>query len=208
MPDSPDAAPRARRRGRALIDAIHDAVLAELGEHGYAGMTMEGVAERAGAGKASLYRRWNSRAELVRDTVYHLMRDAEGLPDTGNLREDLHQLLSQTVRLLNGPLGDALRAVLSEALADRGRAAEISSLSLGTGRRLMAEIVGRAVARGEVEAASVTDTRLDVGQALLRDRFLFRNVTADDVTEIVDTVLLPLFDTPAEAGRGANARDR
>lgn len=187
-----------RRRGETLRVAIHEAVLAELAEGGYAALTMERVAERAGAGKASLYRRWNSRAELVRDTAYHLMREVEGVPDTGTLRGDLIAMLTQTTRLLSGPLGAALRALLSEMLADRVETSELSTLSLGTGRRMTAELVDRAVARGEVDAAAVTDLRLDVGQALLRDRFLFRStpVDPDTAVRIVDEVMLPLFRAP------------
>lgn len=196
MPENTNARPRSRRRGEALISAIHQAVVAELAEHGYAGMTMEGVAERAGAGKASLYRRWTSRAELVRDTAYSLLRDSGGPPDTGALRDDLRELLGHTARLLGSPLGDALRALLSEALADPARAEELSSLSLGMGRRMMSEVTARAVARGEISADSITDTRLDVGQALIRDRFLLRPVGSADVDEIVDTVLVPLFHSP------------
>lgn len=192
-PRSGAGAPRPRRRGDALIGAIHAAVLAELAEGGYASLTMERVAERAGAGKASLYRRWNSRAELVRDTAYHSLRDADGAPDTGTLRGDLVEALSQTAALLSGPLGAALRAVLSETLADDQ--VEMGELSLGRGRRLMREIVQRAVARGEVRADAVTDLRLDVGQALLRDRFLFRDsaIDAGTAVRIVDEVLIPLF---------------
>lgn len=187
-----------RRRGEALRAAIHSAVLAELTESGYAELTMERVAERAGAGKASLYRRWNSRAELVRDTAYHLMRDSEGVPDTGSLRGDLIAMLGQTARLLASPLGSALRALLSEMLADRVAAGELSALSLGMGRQLMSEVVARAVARGEMKADAVTDLRLDVGQALIRDRFLFRAapVDAGTATDIVDEVLLPLLRSP------------
>jgi len=197
VPDGEPVATRSRRRGDELISAIHAAVLAELDAHGYAGMTMEGVAERAGAGKASLYRRWSSRAELVRDTAYHLMQDSGGVPDTGTLEGDLRELLTQTAQLLAGPLGEALRALLSEALAERSRSGELSSLSLGMGRRMMREVVQRAVARGEIAEHTVTDTRLDVGQALMRDRFLFRRVSEQDVDEIVDSVLVPLLRAPA-----------
>lgn len=169
--------------------------MTELAENGYAQLTMERVAERAGAGKASLYRRWSSRAELVRDTAYHLLRDADGLPDTGSLRGDLIAALGQTAGLLAGPMGAALRALVSEALADRVDGADLASLSTGMGRRIMTEVIERAVARGEIPADAAGVLRLDVGQALLRDRFLFRGETPDTalVTEIVDDVLLPLF---------------
>lgn len=191
-----------RRRGEQLRAAIHEAVLAELADGGYADLTMERVAERAGAGKASLYRRWNSRAELVRDTAYHLLQQTGGAPDTGSLRGDLVEMLNQTARLLASPLGAALRALLSELLADGlvadGDGAE---LSLGMGRRLMTEVLEHAIARGEIRADAVSDVRLDVGQALMRDRFLFRGAAPDagTVTDIVDQVLLPLFASPAVA---------
>ena len=60
-----------RRRGDALNAAIYQATLDELAEVGYAGLTMEGVAERAKASKASLYRRWPTRIELVMERVTH-----------------------------------------------------------------------------------------------------------------------------------------
>lgn len=197
MPERIDepTTPRGRRRGDALRDAILDAVLIELAETGYTGLTMERVAERAGAGKASLYRRWGSRAELVRDTAYRLIGEEGGIPDTGSLRGDLIEVLAQTAHLLAGPLGAALRALLSEMLADSIGGDDLSSLSRGMGRQLMAEVLARAVQRGEVRAEAVTDLRLDVGQALMRDRFLFRGavIAPADVTDIVDSVLLPLF---------------
>lgn len=203
MPENDPAVVRGRRRGDALRAAIHDAVMAELAENGYAQLTMERVAERAGAGKASLYRRWPSRAELVRDTAYHLLRDADGLPDTGSLRGDLIAVLGQTAALLASPLGAALRALVSEMLADRVDAADLASLSTGMGRRIMAEVVERAVSRGEIAADALGTLRLDVGQALLRDRFLFRGSTPGPalVAEIVDDVLLPLFGAARPTGR-------
>jgi Bacterial regulatory proteins, tetR family len=77
---------RPRRRGRALDEAIYRATLDELAEHGYAKLTMEGVADRARAGKASLYRRWPTRVELVLDAVAHTLPDPLTVPDTGSLR--------------------------------------------------------------------------------------------------------------------------
>src|SRR4051794_9492285 len=61
-----------RRRGDVLTTAIFEATLAELDEVGYAELSMERVAYRARASKGSLYRRWNSRAELVVDAMHHV----------------------------------------------------------------------------------------------------------------------------------------
>ena len=68
-----------RRRGEALFQAIYDATLAELVASGYAGMAMERVAARARTSKASLYRRWPSRAELVADAIRHCVADTRTL---------------------------------------------------------------------------------------------------------------------------------
>ncbi len=195
--ESTDHRKRPRRRGEALVSAILEATIEELAEHGYTALTMEGVAERAKASKASLYRRWTSRPTLVMDAVYHLLPNPSDIPDTGELRGDLLTLLRQTARTLSGPAGQALRGLLGEALPYPEHAVEIRARSQGLGRQMMAEVTRRAVARGEIAPEAVTGARLDVGQALLRNHFLFRPEPIPDglVVEIVDTVLVPLFHT-------------
>ncbi|MEU8144860.1 TetR/AcrR family transcriptional regulator [Nonomuraea sp. NPDC048901] len=184
-----------RRRGEALNVAIYQATLAELAEVGYARLTMERVAERAKASKASLYRRWPTRIELVMDAVYHVLPDALSVPDTGSLRGDILAALRRTAEALAGPAGEAMRGLLSEALGDESRAARFREHSQGTGRRLMREIVRRAVERGEVAPEDVTPRRLDAGQALLRQHFLFQGLPIPDelLVQIADEVMVPLF---------------
>ena len=82
-----------RRRGQLLFEAIFEATVAELAETGYAGLAMERIAARARTSKASLYRRWPSRADLVVDAIRHCSPELSHPPDTGNLREDLLSLL-------------------------------------------------------------------------------------------------------------------
>ncbi|MEV0345308.1 TetR/AcrR family transcriptional regulator [Nonomuraea sp. NPDC050680] len=184
-----------RRRGEALNVAIYQATLDELAEVGYARLTMERVAERARASKASLYRRWPTRIELVMDAVYHVLPDALSVPDTGSLRGDVLAALRRTAEALAGPAGEAMRGLLSEALGDESRAATFRENSQGTGRRLMREIVRRAVERGEVAPEAVTPRRLDAGQALLRQHFLFQGLPIPDelLVQIADEVMVPLF---------------
>ncbi|WP_197512088.1 TetR/AcrR family transcriptional regulator [Tessaracoccus coleopterorum] len=112
-----------RRRGDALVTAILTATVDELRESGYAALTMDAVARRAGTGKASIYRRWTSRAELVQEAVYRLVPSPGDLPDTGTLRGDLLAMLRGTATTLAGPAGEALRGLLAEALPDAGRVA-------------------------------------------------------------------------------------
>lgn len=192
---SDDHRSRPRRRGEALDAAILEAALEELAEVGYAGLTMERVAERARTGKASLYRRWPTRMELTLDAVRHGMPDPTSPPDTGAFRTDVLACLRENAAVLAGPSGQALRGLLGDAMADQERMRALRSRSQGTGVTAMAEIARRAVARGEIDAAAVTPARLEVAHAMLRQHFLFHGAAiGDDVlTAIVDDVVVPLF---------------
>lgn len=81
-----------RKRDPAIDEQVLEATIQILEEKGFGGMTMDLVAAQAKAGKASLYRRWPSKAELVRDALIWMSRssvDSSKLPDTGSLRGDL-----------------------------------------------------------------------------------------------------------------------
>ncbi len=189
---------RPRRRGAALETAILDATLTELSDVGYARLSVERVAERAGASKASLYRRWPSKVELVMDAVYHVFPDPASPPDTGSLRGDLLAVMRTVAEQLAGPAGQALSGVLSDALGDPDKARRVRSYTRGTSQVGMREIVRRAVARGEVDPAAVTERRLETGHALLRHHFITQGVPIPDhvIVEIADEVMIPLLGRP------------
>ena len=186
---------RPRRRGDVLNSAIFEATFDELAEVGYAKLTMERVALRAGASKASVYRRWPSRMELALDAVHHLTPDPTSPPNTGTLRGDALAWMRMIADLLAGPAGEALRGLLGDALSDPSRTLELRRHSRGTGHRAMEEIVRRAVERDEINSDAVTPRRLDVAQAMLREQFLFHGSPIPDaaIVEIVDETVLPLF---------------
>lgn len=185
---------RPRRRGDTLNAAILEAALAELADVGYAQLSMERVAERARASKASLYRRWPGKVELVMDVVYHILPDPASAPDTGSLRGDLLATLRAVARELAGPAGQALRGLLSDALRDLEWAARVRAFARGHTAETMRVIVDRAAARGEVDAGSITSRQLDAGHAVLRFHFLTTGAIPDAVVvEIVDEVMLPLL---------------
>jgi AcrR family transcriptional regulator len=186
---------RPRRRGEVLDSAICEAALDELAELGYAKLTIERVALRAGASKASVYRRWPSRMELALDAVHHLAPDPTAILDTGSLRGDAITFMRHMADLLAGPAGEALRGLLGDALADPSRTLELRNHSRGTGHRAMQEIVRRAVERGEIHSDAITPRRLNVAQAMLREQFLFHGPPVPDaaIVEIVDEIVLPLF---------------
>ncbi|WP_406635957.1 TetR/AcrR family transcriptional regulator [Pseudarthrobacter quantipunctorum] len=191
----PDHRKLPRRRGAVLNSAIFDAVLSEIAESGYTALTMDRVAERARASKASLYRRWPGRTALVLDAAYASMHGPDAVPDTGSLRLDTLTVMRQAARLLEGTVGQAVRGVLGEALQNPDVAAEVREFTHGNASRMMQEILANAVERGECDPALVTDLKIEAGPALLRHRFIFGSGPIEDdfLVEIVDQVVLPLF---------------
>lgn len=184
-----------RRRGAALRDAIHQAVLAELAESGLPGLTMERVAERAGAGKATLYRYWPNRTELVIDALDHRMTRLSGPPDTGSLRGDLLEVLGAIASAMNDPTGCAVRACLEAMSHDPVFEQLVRDRLIAPRRELLLDVLRRAVARGQARPGAATPRIAEVGPMLLHAEVLLRGgPLAPAVVEgIIDDVLLPLL---------------
>jgi AcrR family transcriptional regulator len=201
VPDLAPVAPsgdhrtRPRRRGHALDKAILEATLAEIDMSGYAALSMERVAECAKASKASLYRRWPSKVELVLAAVYGLLPDPAAAADTGSLRDDLLALFRSAAGLLAGPAGTAIRGLISEALRDPELAAQLRRYTRGRSVAAMRDIVRQARERGELPPAMITARQLEAGLSVMRFHFLVHGGPVPDqvIVEIVDEVVLPLL---------------
>jgi AcrR family transcriptional regulator len=157
----------ARRRAPAgaavlradVTEAIRAAVFAELAAVGYGRMSMEGIARRAGVGKAAVYRRWRSKLPLVLDTVSEVAADGLPVPDTGTLDGDVRALLDVSARALGHPVA---AQIIPDLLAEAARSPELAE-ALRTALRdaqggIAAAVVRQAVARGELPTG--TDPRL------------------------------------------------
>ncbi len=184
-----------RRHGQALVAAILEATIAEVDEVGYADLTMEKVAERARASKASVYRRWPGKVALVVDAVRHALPDPAALVDTGTLRGDLLALLRAVGEQLAGPAGRAMRGVLGDVLRDPERAEQFRARARGNSEAMIETVLRRAQRRGELDAGAVTRRQREVGPALLRFHFLTHDGPVPDevIVGIVDEVVLPLL---------------
>jgi AcrR family transcriptional regulator len=172
-----------------------DAAVVELAEVGLARFSMEGVAKRAGTGKASLYRRWPGKAELMADVFGRFADDTPSVPDTGSVRGDVLALLRGLAAKLAGPAGQALRGGLGVAASCGRRADRIGELLVDSGREAMQEIVRRAGERGEPTRHPFTDRQLESGSSLILFHFLGSAGAVDDdvIVQTVDDVVLPLL---------------
>lgn len=181
-----------RPRDPAVDTAILEAAAALLVEVGYAGMSIEGVAARAGVGKATIYRRYADKAELVAAAVKARARIEDQLVDSGDLRADLTELMSGLFGALRGEHGPLLLAFAAERMRYPELAAAFDRLVIGEKRRHLRRLFDAAVERGQIPADADLDLLMEVGPAVLWHHGLHRLGFPDDLVErIVDLVLRP-----------------
>lgn len=142
--------PTGRPRSEEAHKAILDATIALLAEVGFSALTVEGVAARAGVGKATIYRRWPSKLPLIVEAFGQLpgMEDV----DTGSLAEDLDRMLRGYLQAFNST---ALSAVLPSLAGERAHNAELSKVfdPVSKERRVpLMRALERGVERGEIAA--------------------------------------------------------
>ncbi|MEU6314834.1 TetR/AcrR family transcriptional regulator [Streptomyces sp. NPDC047014] len=186
-----------RRRGPELERAILDAALEQLGTVGWHALTMEGVAAGAQTGKAALYRRWPSKADLVAEALRTAMPQIGDIPDCGSVREDLRLLCVRTREVMYSRGGQALWSVLHEcdhAHAERFHEV-ISSRLQEPVRRLIGELLMRGIRRGDVRPDATGPLVVDVIPAMLMYRSKVCGSEWEDaeIAELIDGVMVPLL---------------
>jgi AcrR family transcriptional regulator len=176
--------------------AICDATLALLLEVGYDRMSMDAIAARAHASKATIYRRWPGKQELVLDAVRARGVGLTVAEDTGSLRGDLVATYRSAVHGSAADDADLIAGVLramrtAPELADCVRSQVIESKC-----DVSRIIVSRAVARGELPAETDPLILHEVASALWFHRVLVVGGPVDDafIAHVVDDVLMPLLD--------------
>ncbi|MFC8200750.1 TetR/AcrR family transcriptional regulator [Streptomyces sp. NPDC060006] len=146
-----------------VTEAIRTAVFEELASVGYARMSIEGIARRAGVGKTAVYRRWRSKLHLVLDLVSAVAVQGLPAPDTGTLEGDLRLLYEVTSRALRHPVASQVIPDLQAEAARNPEIAEAMRKALREGQESVASgIVAAAQARGEVRTGIDGELALDV----------------------------------------------
>jgi AcrR family transcriptional regulator len=194
-----------RQGGRPRDERAHqlilDSTLELLWEVGYAAMTIEGVAARAGVGKTTIYRRWPSKGALVVDAISGpICPIATGkwtvhlgpLPDTGSLREDLLTFVQRVNYAFNAPLASRTLPGLAADLAmDSNLATAYREAVVEPKRLRIAEVLQRAKARGELFSGADVELLCDLLVGPLLYRALLTGTPVDDeaAKALVDNVL-------------------
>jgi AcrR family transcriptional regulator len=192
-PDS--AAPRWTEREVELLTVTLDL----LHENGYDRLTIDQVAARARASKATVYRRWPTKADLIIAAVSHSLRQTVVAPNTGSLRGDLLRMAELITRQATA-LAGTLTAILIEVRRNPHLSTVVEQQLLHEKRPITQTILRQAADRGEIHPSKIDTDLWDILPGYLLFRFLVpgRPVTAETARALIDEILLPgLTSAPA-----------
>jgi AcrR family transcriptional regulator len=177
---------------------ILDAALEVLAEVGYDRLTMDAVAQRAKASKATLYRRWNSKATLVVDALAS-QKASPPVPDTGALRTDLLTAFCGMGGLTDHDTTQTFGAVITALSTDPEFAAEFRLRVLQPKAQLSRTLFERAVDRGEVRADLDLDLMAPALAGIVLHRLFVMGETAGPalIENVIDQIILPAVRPPA-----------
>lgn len=188
-PEGPSPRRLGRPRDARAAPAILDAVVEVLSEVGFVGLTVDAVAQRAGVGKATIYRRWDTKEQLVLAAV-STERYAADIPDSGDLRADLTALY----RPLTEPLAQqkALRllpALVAEAAVNDDLAAKLR-VFMADRRMPSLRVLEQARSRGELREGVDLELCVDLAIGSMLHRLMFTRAVVDLalVDSLVDMV--------------------
>jgi AcrR family transcriptional regulator len=201
-----EASKLGRKRDHTRDPEILDAALEVLAETGYDGMTIDMVAARAKAGKATMYRRWPSKSELVMDAVACMKKgdiDFDRLPDTGTLRGDLIAMI-RPPSIKDAETKLKIMAGLVSMLTRNPELADAANAAMVEPRAAVNRIFfNRAIERGEISPDCDIETLSLVTPSMAAYRVLILRKPVDRafLISLIDGVLMPAVGISAAAGR-------
>jgi AcrR family transcriptional regulator len=159
--------PEPRRPGRPRSaqaeTAILEATLELLAERGLTALTIEGVAARAGVGKATVYRRWTSKTDLVRAAIARIGTQDMRLPDTGSVRGDVLAMMRGRRESAGASrAGFFIPRLVGEAAGDPQLGPLLDEVLVQPGRRVMRAILERGIERGELRSDLDIESAVDL----------------------------------------------
>jgi AcrR family transcriptional regulator len=184
-----------RPRDPSRDGVIRAAILRLLAEVGYGALTMDAVASEAGVGKATIYRRWRTKQDLVVDTISDLAQVESPVPDTGSLEEDLRAMMHAYVGIFTGPTGAAIKSLLSTIPHHPALAEAFRNGPVEVWRQGFEQVWARAEERGDVPAGTEHMIIGEVVGSVLVQRWLVTGWPLDDAVadQVLDVVVLPVI---------------
>jgi AcrR family transcriptional regulator len=195
MSDQPVPSRPGRKRSEESMRAILAAAIELVGEVGFAGLTIEGIATRSGAGKQTIYRWWPSKADVLLDALAAKADLYVPVPDEGSYPADLRAFLTASFALgRQGQVIDVLRALMAEAQVNPEFGERFRVGFLQRRRDALAIVLDRARARGDLPAGVSPGTVTDIVFGTLWYRMLATREPLDN--DLVDELVTALAGVP------------
>jgi AcrR family transcriptional regulator len=191
--ETPERHSGGRHLDASRDDVLRDAALKLLAEIGYDRLTVDAIAACAGAGKATIYRRWSGKAELVVDAL-SCQKGIFPIPNTGSLRGDLDELSQQAMKH-DGQMDTQVMIGLASALPhDEELREAFKERMVESHINTLKVIFDRAVERGEIEKVKNLDMVVSTLPALVLYRLLIMGQAPDHkfTESIIEGIILPL----------------
>ena len=189
------SAPGGRARNPALDRAIADATLTLLEERGFAALTIEAIAQRAGVGRTTIYRRWPNLDALLAHVLRGVVREVP-VPDRGCVRDDLIEILEDQLAFIRREAGRLYPSLGVQAKADPNARQALGDL-MEYRRVAVLAVLWRGIERSEIR----TDVDLELAFFLLWGPVYYRHlfgfargspIDPDFISKLVDTVLVSI----------------
>jgi AcrR family transcriptional regulator len=177
--------------------AVLAATLAELAAVGYAALTVEDVARRAGVHKTTIYRRWQDRDRLILDALTDHVAAEVPMPDTGTIEGDLLELARALVRWLQSTAGQAVIATMVSGVWQQPEIAEMRRRFYADRFQRAEPMIVRAIARGELPAGTNPAALI---KAMIAPIYLRLLVTAEPIDEVTADQAATMALAAARAG--------
>jgi AcrR family transcriptional regulator len=172
----PPGRPRSERAHRAILQAANEL----LESDGFAAVTVEAIAERAGVSKATVYRWWPNRAAVVMDGFLSIVSSEVPFPHTGHAREDIRIHMRRLAEAFSGKIGRTVAALIAEGQSDPELAQALRSRWLSVRRTEAREILELGIERGELRDDIDLEVAVDVLYGPIYYRMLVGHGPLDD----------------------------
>ncbi|KAA0022292.1 TetR/AcrR family transcriptional regulator [Antrihabitans cavernicola] len=185
--------PRSESTRRAILDAAYDM----LAETGFRGLTMEAIAQRAGAGKTTLYRWWPSKAAILLDAVHDRADRYPGFGDSGDVHTDLLDEVRGVIAFYRTKTGAAMLDLIAESRFEPSLAEAISERFIAGRRAATTEVLQRGIERGQVRADLDIDVTMDAIWGSIYYKLLISHATLTSAhADAILALIWPSLRTP------------
>lgn len=175
--------------------AIEKAAIELLREVGYERLSIEAVALRAHVSKATIYRRWKNKAQLITDAVHHYAFCKVPAIDTGTLRGDLIEIITEKVKTMKSADGQLFAGLMAAAQNDSDLSNVLATSMSAGASHAHAAIFARAIKRGEISKSVKPEKIYELVPAVIGFRLFMthQGINRKFIENLVDEILLPLL---------------